>query len=71
MMAYRIYYFDGVGRIVAARDLESDTDQAAILMADRYKTGQVMEVWREDRFIGCIHGRALSPPKSHGLQPAG
>ena len=57
MTAYRLYYFDGVGRVAAARDLESESDEAAILMAGRYANGQAMEVWRQDRFVGCLTAR--------------
>ncbi len=67
MSAYRLYYFDGVGRIAAARDLESETDQSALVMAGRYKTGQAMEIWREDRFVGCIPGRPTSEPASSAV----
>jgi hypothetical protein len=62
MTAYRLYYFDGVGRVAAAKDLESDTDDAAILMAGRYANGQSMEIWRQDQFVGCP-----SPQQPKGL----
>jgi hypothetical protein len=67
MTAYRLYYFDRMARIVAAKDLESETDSAAIAGAARCQDGHPMELWRWDRFVESFEAKTgPDPPASAG-----
>lgn len=50
MPDFRLYFFRG-GRIVEARDLDCEDDEAAIRAVEGHRDGRPMELWRRERFI--------------------
>ena len=50
MPDFRLYFLRG-GRIVEARDLECENDEAAILAVEGHRDGRPMELWSRDRRI--------------------
>jgi hypothetical protein len=56
MLHYRLYYFDGSGRIVNARSLTAEDDQAALaLLAGDVHEGR-LELWEGARLVARQDG---------------
>jgi hypothetical protein len=51
MPDFRLYFMDKRDRIVEARDLECEDDEAAIRTAESHKDGRAMELWRRARRV--------------------
>ncbi|MBV8682881.1 MAG: hypothetical protein JO111_08415 [Caulobacteraceae bacterium] len=51
MPDFRLYFLGRGGRIVEARDLECEDDEAAILAVEGQRDGRAMELWRRDRRV--------------------
>ena len=51
MPDFRLYFLDKHDRIVEARDLECEDDEAAIRIVEVEGDGRAMELWRRDRRI--------------------
>jgi hypothetical protein len=50
MLYYRLYYFDGFsGHIDHFREFEAADDAAAIMAAERWSDGRLMELWNRQR----------------------
>lgn len=52
MKAYRVYSFDGIHRIVAADNIEAETDAQTMVKAKEVASGVSFEVWDEHRLVG-------------------
>lgn len=50
-MDFRLYFLGRGGRIVEARNLECENDEAAILAVEDQRDGRAMELWRRDRRV--------------------
>ena len=48
---FRLYFLGRGGRIVEARELECEDDDAAIMAVEGQRDGRAMELWRRDRRI--------------------
>ncbi len=60
MATYRIYLFDGAGRLTTASDAECSSDDAAIAWASTtLHDDACAEVWQDVRRIGRITGGQL------------
>jgi hypothetical protein len=47
MGQYRLYYLDGVERLIARSfEFEADSDEAAIRLAEGFREGRPVELWR-------------------------
>ena len=51
-MSYRVYSFDGINRVVAAENIESETDAQAMMKAKQVASGISYEVWNGHRLVG-------------------
>ena len=51
MKAYRVYSFDGVNRIIAAENIEAETDAQALRAAKEVASGISFEVWDQHRLV--------------------
>lgn len=52
MKAYRVYSFDGLHRIIAADNIDAETDAKATVKAKEVASGVSFEVWDEHRLVG-------------------
>lgn len=43
---YRLYFLDGVGHIEKAHEFEAKDDEAAIKIAEGWREGRKVELWR-------------------------
>lgn len=50
-MFYRLFFFDGAGRLVKAHEFEATDDSAAIAVSESWREGRRMELWHRDRRI--------------------
>jgi hypothetical protein len=48
---FRLYFLGRGGRIVEARNLDCEDDEAAILAVEGQRDGRAMELWRRDRRV--------------------
>jgi hypothetical protein len=48
---FRLYFLGNGGRIVEARELECENDEAAITAVEGQRDGRAMELWRRDRRV--------------------
>ncbi|WP_165837227.1 hypothetical protein [Phenylobacterium hankyongense] len=55
-MDYRAYLLSPAGGILAARDLEADSDAEALDAAAAIRHPHAIEVWRRAERIGCVQG---------------
>jgi hypothetical protein len=51
LKAYRVYSFDGVNRIIAAENIEAETDAQALRAAKEVASGISFEVWDQHRLV--------------------
>ena len=49
--SYRVYSVDGVNRIIAADNIEAETDAMAIVAAKEVASGVSFEVWDGHRLV--------------------
>jgi hypothetical protein len=52
--SYRLYCFDGAGKITAAEWLQAINDEDAARQANERKLGVAAEVWDRSRFVARI-----------------
>ena len=57
--SYRLYCFDGAGKITSAEWLQAIDDDDAAKQAHQRKLGVVAEVWDRSRFVARVE-----PPKA-------
>ena len=51
MKSYRAFLFNSVGHIQASHEFETEHDEAAIVIAERWREGGKMELWQLDRRV--------------------
>jgi len=61
MPTYRVYCYDGAGKLWVADWIEAATDEAAIAEARTMKVAVKCEVWQRDRLVGSIE-TSREPP---------
>ena len=54
MQTYRLYCFDGEGKVVSAESIVAVDDKAAMEIAGRLHRGRVCELWQNNRFVACL-----------------
>jgi hypothetical protein len=54
MPSYRIYCYDGAGKLWVADSIEAASDEAALAEARSMKVAIKCEVWERDRLVGTI-----------------
>ena len=59
MPSYRLYSFDGAGKITAAERLDATDDHWAIEAARALKLGVRSEIWERDRLIARVETRSF------------
>ena len=65
MANYRIYCYDGAGKLWVADWIEAASDDDAMAEARSMNVGVKSEVWQRDRLIGTIE-TPLRPPAPTG-----
>jgi hypothetical protein len=67
MASYRVYYYDYLGKIFSADDIEASEDTDAIQRAASLVRVPVFEVWQRDRLVHrhptSAEGRGDKPPQ--------
>jgi hypothetical protein len=61
MPNYRVYCYDGAGKLWVADWVEALDDEAALAAARAMKVAVKCEVWQRDRLVGTIQ-TARQPP---------
>ena len=51
MKTYRVYSFDGINRIIAADNIEAETEAAAVIAAREVASSVSFEVWDQHRLV--------------------
>jgi hypothetical protein len=64
MANYRVYCFDGAGKLWVADWIEAASDEAALAEARTMKVAVKCEVWERDRLVGTIETLREPPAKS-------
>jgi hypothetical protein len=54
MADYRLYCFDGAGKVWAADWIQASSDEEAVKAARDLETGVKCEVWQGRRFVAAI-----------------
>ena len=57
MSSYRVYCYDGAGKLWVADSIEAESDAAALDQARAMKVAIKCEVWQRDRLVGTIENR--------------
>jgi hypothetical protein len=65
MPNYRVYCYDGAGKVWVADWIEAATDEDALAEARTMHVGVKCEVWQRDRLIGTIE-TPREPPAPAG-----
>ena len=68
MPSYRIYCYDGAGKLWVADSIEAESDEQALAEARSMKVAIKCEVWERDRLVGTVE---RSPPTSPQSGPIG
>ena len=65
MPSYRIYCYDGAGKLWVSDSIDAASDDAALDAARGMKVAIKCEVWQRDRLVGTVENRrdAPIPPK--------
>ena len=59
MPSYRLYSFDGAGKITRAERLEATDDEWAVEAARVLKLGVRSEIWERDRIVAKVKNRSF------------
>ena len=60
MAVYKLFCFDGAGKLWVDDWIEAGTDEEAIAAARAVKDAVKCEVWRQNQLVATIHdGRAI------------
>jgi hypothetical protein len=70
MLHYRLYCFDGAGKVWAAEWLEAASDQDAVQAAHRMDVGIKCELWEGKRLVATIEPHSGAARRSSGLGAA-
>lgn len=62
MQEYRLFFFDGDGRLTAAHEFHAADDADAARRAESGREGRRMELWQRERKVRSW-GFATCPPK--------
>ncbi|MBA2467561.1 MAG: hypothetical protein H0V46_08165 [Sphingomonas sp.] len=64
MANYRVYCYDGAGKLWVADWVEAAEDEAAIAAARTMRIAVKCEVWHRDRLVGTIENPPLATDES-------
>ena len=53
MHEYRLFFFDGDGRLTMAHQFHADGDSQAVRIAESWREGRKMELWEHERRVRC------------------
>ena len=59
MPSYRLYSFDGAGKITGAERLEATDDEWAVEAARVLKLGVRSEIWERNRMVAKVENRSF------------
>ena len=63
MLEYRLFFFDGNGRLNRApHEFAAHDDDEATIIAEAWREGRKMELWQGDRRLRCWGFLACSNP---------
>jgi len=62
MSNYRLYCYDGAGKVWAADWIEAASDQQAMEAARHLDAGVKCEVWKGKRFVASIERKQSTAP---------
>ena len=68
MPSYRVYCYDGAGKLWVADSIEAASDEVALAQAQTMQVAIKCEVWERDRLVGSVV-TPRGPPM--GSQPSG
>jgi hypothetical protein len=68
-LSYRLYCFDGVGKVWVADWLQVSSDAEAIELANQMDVGVKCEVWRGKRLVATIERQLPAPRGGDELDP--
>ena len=64
MRSYRLYCYDGAGKLWVADSIEAASDDDALAQARAMKVAIKCEVWERDRLVGTVENPRDPPPPS-------
>lgn len=65
MAYYRLYFMDPrSGHISAFESIEAETDEAALVVAEKHLGGQALELWCQGRKVKRFEPVAATPPSA-------
>ena len=62
MPSYRVYCYDGAGKLWVADSIEAANDAVALDEARAMKVAIKCEVWERDRLVGTVETPRAPPP---------
>ena len=68
MPSYRVYCYDGAGKLWVADSIEAESDEAAMDQARAMKVAIKCEVWQRGRLVGTIE-KPRNPPADSSPGP--
>ena len=66
MPSYRVYCYDGAGKLWVADSIEAAGDEQALAAAREMKVAIKCEVWERDRLVGTVETPRQPPPPMSG-----
>jgi hypothetical protein len=67
MPNYRVYCYDGAGKLWVADWVEAASDEDALAAARAMKVAVKCEVWERDRLVGSVETRRDGPASSEPI----
>jgi hypothetical protein len=67
MPNYRVYCYDGAGKLWVADWVEAADDDAALAAARAMKVAVKCEVWERDRLVGAVETPRSPPDQSQPI----
>jgi hypothetical protein len=61
MQQYRLFFFDGGGRLIKAHESVAQDDEQANWIAEGWREGRQMELWHRERKLRCWDFPAAIP----------
>jgi len=52
-LEYRLFFYDGVDRLMQAHEFVAQSDDGALRIAEAWREGRKMELWQRDRKLRC------------------
>ncbi len=68
MRSYRLYCYDGAGKLWVADSIEAASDEDALAQARAMKAAIKCEVWERDRLVGTVESPREPPAAPQPIQ---